>query len=128
MIIIQQFINIKGYKMKREINLSEIINGTLLSDACIALDRRKYARYKLTAKDEKFLKWLKNKFAKFGIHSFITRDNKNSGTFSLSIYFNSSPLPQLAELRGKWYRKINEKTIKVVPRDLKLTSTTLLFW
>jgi hypothetical protein len=31
-------------------------------------------------------------------------------------------------LRKKWYRKVNGKILKVIPRDLKLTPTTLLFW
>jgi len=39
-------------------SIHEIINGTLLGDGCIFLDRGKYARYKLTAKDEHFVSWI----------------------------------------------------------------------
>jgi DNA-binding XRE family transcriptional regulator len=108
--------------------LDEVITGTLLSDACIVLDRGKYARYKLTAKDKNFLLWFQRLSKRFSIKSFVSRENNSSRTFSLNIYVNTSPFPELEELRDKWYKKVNDETVKTVPRDLKLTPTTLLFW
>jgi DNA-binding XRE family transcriptional regulator len=108
--------------------LNDVITGALLSDACIGLDRGKYPRYKLTAKDKSFLLWFQKLLKKFSIKSFISRENNSSRIFSLNIYVNTSPFPELGELRDKWYKKVNGKILKVIPRDLKLTPTTLLFW
>lgn len=108
--------------------LNEVITGTLLSDACITLDRKKYPRYKLTSKDKNFLTWVRNFLNKFSIKSFISKERKGSRIFSLNIYINTSPFPELAKLREKWYKQINGKTQKVIPRGLELTPTTLLFW
>jgi len=112
--------------------LLELINGTLLGDACIKFDNYKYKKYfcyKLTSKDRKFIEWFKVLFQKFNIACWITPDNKVANTFALYFYINSCPYSkELLSLRNKWYKKINGKTIKVVPRDLKLTPTTLLFW
>ncbi len=46
----------------------------------------------------------------------------------LSFYITARPYKGLLSLRDKWYKEIKRKTIKVVPRDLNLTPTTLLFW
>jgi len=46
----------------------------------------------------------------------------------LGFYINARPYRELLHLRDKWYKEKKGKTIKVVPRDLELTSTTLLFW
>ncbi len=99
----------------------EIVNGCLLGNGCIFSDRGKYFRFKLTAKDKKFLEWVGMMLAPFGKVSY-TRDERN-GTHIL--YFRH---PIIRKLRKKWYKKVNGKTIKIVPNDLELTPTTLLFW
>ncbi|MEM7814613.1 MAG: helix-turn-helix domain-containing protein, partial [Candidatus Aenigmatarchaeota archaeon] len=115
------------------IDVFEIIEGSLLGDGSINIDNYKYGRYfcyKLTAKDRKFVEWVKLIFQKFGItNCWITCDNKILNTSSLYFYINNSPYSEkLISFREKWYKKINDKTIKIIPRDLKLTPTTLLFW
>ena len=115
--------------------LLEIINGTLLGDASIKFDNfnykkynKKYFSYKVVAKDRKFLEWIEMLFKKFKIYNcWISRDNnKNSAIFALWFYINK--YPEFLSLRDKWYKKVNNKTIKNVPRDLELTSTVMLHW
>ncbi len=110
-------------------NLSDIINGTILGDASINLKNSKYGKYfyyKLTAKDKRFLEWVKNILQKFKINnSWITPENNN---FALHFYINNCPYPQFLSLRQIWYKRENNKTIKTVPRDIELTPKILLFW
>lgn len=108
--------------------LLEIINGTLLGDASIRIWRSKYLYYFLHAKDKEFLKWVKITFDNFKIKNYIVLNNKIFNTFSLGFYINACPHKELLSLRKNWYIKVNEKTIKTVPKDIKLTSTVLLFW
>jgi hypothetical protein len=93
--------------------LNDVITGALLSGARIGLDRGKYPRYKLTAKDKSFLLWLQELLKKFSIKSFISRENNSSRIFLLNIYVNTSPFPELGELRGKWYKKVDGRTLKL---------------
>jgi hypothetical protein len=117
-----------------EINLLDIIRGSLLSDASIKLEsykNSKYFTFRLTAKDKNYLEWVRRIFNHFKIHCWITHDNKVSNVYSLCFYINTSPRhfsQELLNLRDKWYKKVNGKTVKTIPRDLELTPTTLLFW
>jgi len=108
----------------------EIVNGCLLGDGNIKEDKYKNKRYftfKLTAKDRNLLEWVEKKLNSLGIdNTWITEDRKK--VFNLNFYLNKYKIPELLNLRDKWYQKENGKTIKVVPRDLKLTPTTLFFW
>ncbi len=110
------------------VKLIEIINGTLLSDASVRIYKNKYYWYSLNARSPKFLKWVSKIFEKFKIPTYITVNNKISKVFTLGFYINARKHKWLLSLRNKWYKKINGKSIKIVPRDLKLTPTTLLFW
>ncbi len=102
--------------------LEDIINGLLLGDGCITIDKNKYCRLKVTAKDKKLLEWIKSKLERWGLRCYFTFDRRNE-TYSL---YTSHEL--FIRLRRRLYTKINGKTQKVVPRDLELTPTTLLFW
>jgi len=109
--------------------LAELLNGTLLGDAGIRVWKSRYGNYfyyKLSAKDKMSLLWYKKLFQKFGINCYISQDNKISETSALGFYMNKYSF--LLNLREKWYSKINGKTIKLVPSDLRLTPKTLLFW
>ncbi|MFH0890021.1 MAG: helix-turn-helix domain-containing protein [Candidatus Aenigmatarchaeota archaeon] len=106
--------------------LRSIINGSLLGDACIRVDKEKYFTFKYTAKDKKFLENLKKFFESYKIRCWITVDNP--GVHSLSFYINTCHYKQFMELRGKWYIKENGKTSKMLPDDLEITPTTLLYW
>jgi DNA-binding XRE family transcriptional regulator len=112
--------------------LFEIINGTLLGDACIQFDNYKYQKYfsyKLSAKDRRFLEWIKLLFEKFELNNcWISIENKNPTKFALYFYINSCPYRQLLELRDKWYKRVNGKSQKIIPRDLELNSIVLLHW
>lgn len=109
--------------------IGELLSGTLLGDANIQARRFKYGNYfyyKLTAKDKKFLRWCVKLFQKFGINCYITQNNKISRTFLSGFYMNKYDF--LLNFHKKWYKHVNGKVIKTIPRNLELTSTTLLFW
>jgi DNA-binding XRE family transcriptional regulator len=108
--------------------LFEVINGTLLGDASISVHLNKYYRYSLTAKSKEFLEWVSKIFSSFGIPTYITLNNKITNVYSLGFYINARGISELMKLREKWYTKVNGKTVKIVPKDLELTPTTLLFW
>ncbi|KXB06655.1 hypothetical protein AKJ51_03270 [candidate division MSBL1 archaeon SCGC-AAA382A20] len=111
-------------------NKIELLEGTLLGDASIQKQETPhgdYFYYKLTAKDEKLLEHYRKLFGKYGIkNTYIVQDNKSQGTFSLGFYMNKHS--KLPGLKQKWYKERNGKTLKVVPENLKLTSTVLLHW
>jgi DNA-binding transcriptional regulator YiaG len=112
--------------------LLNILNGTLLGDACILFDNYKYKKYfvyKITAKGQIFLFWLNSIFKTFQINnSWITEDKRNN-TISLYFYINNCPYTELMKLRDKWYRERKGKPAqKIIPRDLKLTPTVILHW
>ncbi len=108
--------------------LSELINGTLLGDASIRIYKNRYYYYSLNAKDKKFLEWNRRSFKKFNIPTYIALNNAISKVFTLGFYINARQNIELSSLRGKWYRRHNDKTVKVVPKNLEITPTTLLFW
>jgi DNA-binding XRE family transcriptional regulator len=108
--------------------LFEVINGTLLGDASIGVHLNKYYHYSLTSKSKEFLEWASKIFSSFGIPTYITLNNKITNVYSLGFYINTRNIDELMKLREKWYTKVNGKTIKIVPKDLELTPTTLLFW
>ncbi len=108
--------------------LEDVIHGTLLGDACIRVDRKKYYYYSLNAKDKNFLFWFKGIMERFDIPTYITVSNKQSKVFALGFYINARKSDYLLGLRNTWYTKIDDKTVKTFPNDLKLTPATLLFW
>ncbi|MDI6807046.1 MAG: helix-turn-helix domain-containing protein [Candidatus Aenigmarchaeota archaeon] len=108
--------------------LLELINGTVLGDASIRVDKNKYCYYSLNAKDKNFLKWIKRLFENFNIPTYITLNNATSKVFALGFYINARQKIKLLSLRRRWYKKENGKTQKIVPKDLELTPMTLLFW
>jgi hypothetical protein len=107
--------------------LFEIIKGTLLGDSSVRVYQNKYYYYSLTAKSKEFLEWVSKIFETFKIPTYFSF-NEVSEVFSLGFYINARNIDELMKLREKWYTKVNGKTIKIVPKDLELTPTTLLFW
>ncbi len=106
--------------------LTEIISGSLLGDGCIKVDKEKYFTFQYTAKDRNFLENLNEIFKRFAIRCWISRDNP--GIYKLGFYINNCPYPEFMHLREEWYRKVNGKTQKILPKDLEITPTTLLYW
>ncbi len=106
--------------------LNAIIDGNLLGDASIRSDKIKYFTFQLVSKDIGFLEWHRRMFKSYNIRCWISKNNPSM--YALGFYINSCPYQELLQLREKWYTKINGKTQKLVPRDLELTPTTLLFW
>jgi len=106
--------------------MDELLSGALLGDASVYSQNDKYFSYKITAKDKNFVEWLKELFNNFGIKCWISQDNPN--LFSVWFYINSCPYLELLSLRRKWYKRCNNKIIKTLPNDLKITPTILLFW
>ena len=106
--------------------LHEIINGNLLGDGSVRSQNNKYFSFKITAKDIEYAKWLHSVFKNFQIKCWISQDNQKM--FALWFYINSCPYPQLISLRNEWYKYKNSHIQKIIPRNLKLTPTTMLFW
>jgi DNA-binding XRE family transcriptional regulator len=104
----------------------EIIYGNLLGDSSIRSDKGKYFTYQAVGKDKKFLDWLEKKIENFGIKCWISKNKAD--LFLLGFYINSCPFPELISLREKWYKQEAGKTIKIIPKDLEVTSNVLLFW
>lgn len=77
--------------------LNEIINGSLLGDACIKVDKEKYFTFQYTAKDINFLENLNEIFKRFYIRCWIGRDNP--GIYKLGFYINNCPYPEFMHLR-----------------------------
>jgi DNA-binding XRE family transcriptional regulator len=108
--------------------LPDIINGTLLGDASVRIDKSKYYYYSLNAKDKNFLCWVKTLLERFNIPTYITVNNIVSKVFTLGFYINARKSQELLKLRSKWYKQENGKTAKIIPFDLKITPITVLFW
>ncbi len=106
--------------------LQEIINGSLLGDASIRSDKGKYFTFQIVSKDQRFLEWLAKFFNISRINCWISKSTLS--TFVLGFYINSSPYKNLLSLRTKWYNQINGRTRKILPSNLNITATTLLFW
>ncbi|MBI2675997.1 MAG: helix-turn-helix domain-containing protein [Candidatus Aenigmarchaeota archaeon] len=103
--------------------LEDTIDGNLLGDGSVFLDRGKYARFKITAKDESYLYWIGDMLKSQGLNIYFSKDKRNK-TFILYV----STGKFFTDLRKKWYRVDNGKTLKIVPNNLEINSTTLLFW
>jgi DNA-binding XRE family transcriptional regulator len=108
--------------------LEDIIHGTLLGDACISITSGKYFNYKHIAKDKNYLEWQSRILKRFGINGFIGMDNKDLRTYRLGFYINSRKIEFLDSLHSKWYKRLNGRNFKKIPRDIKITPTTLLHW
>jgi len=104
----------------------EIIHGILLGDGSIRSDKNKYFTFQLVAKDKELLEWFRKLYNNFGIKCWISKNKSN--LFLLGFYINSCPFAEFLSLRKEWYKQENGKTVKIIPRNLKLTPTTLLFW
>lgn len=117
----------KGIVIMNE-GLKDIIDGTLLGDACISISSGKYYNYKHVAKDRLYLEWQSRFLQDHGIKCHIGIDNKTTEVHRLGFYINSIKNEYLNSLHGRWYRKENERNIKVVPNNIKITSTVLLHW
>lgn len=102
----------------------QIINGLLLSDAC--LTKGNYLSINTSSND--FINYIYNSLPKYiwtntGIRIKNIYDKRSNKTFIMyrlqthtNLYFK--------ELRNKWY--LNNK--KVIPNDILITNKTLLFW
>lgn len=96
----------------------EIINGSLLSDGCVPLIKRyKNLYFTHSCKFEEYIDFLISNF------SFKTYKRKNERK-NISYELRTKCSKTWNEFRKKWYP--NEK--KEVPKDLKITPTTLLHW
>ncbi len=107
-------------------DLYDVIQGSLLGDGSIRSQNKKYFSFKISGRDERFVKWLEHLFNNFKIKCWISKDNQN--LFSVWFYINTCPYPTFLSLRNKWYKINNGKTRKIIPKNIQLTSTSLLFW
>jgi len=106
----------------------EFLNGELLGDGC--LNGLKYnnkitsARFTYGSKYKKYIYWLRNELDDIGIiqsgkiGEYIGQCNNKKFLYSSKSYV------ELSEVYKKWYP--NGK--KIVPKDIKLTPTTVRQW
>ena len=108
-------------------NLREILEGCLLGDGSILNEKDKYFRFIVASKSKKLLEWIgkiiKNISKKVNI--YYTQDKRNK-VWKMYVKFRNNEL--LISLERKWYKKVGNRRKKVIPKDLRLTPTVLLFW
>lgn len=109
-------------------NLLNIIEGGLLGDGCISTN----SNYLQEAKDRKYLEWLGKLLDKNGVkYKIAPTKSKSSYSKSQKPFYRlyTHCCPAFLEFRRKWYISNNQgRGIKRVPKDIKLSSTTLLHW
>jgi len=101
---------------------TEWINGELLGDGSLNSQYRYSARFVYGSKYLEYIKYVKDTLNSFNINiigKIYKKRNKRQGNISYS--YTSRAYEELAFIRKKWY----PKGIKIVPRDIKLTPTTL---
>jgi len=100
--------------------LLEFLNGSLLGDGCIHLAHHgKSASYEERDTHGEYLNWLSNQLLRLGVESRDIKKEKK-GTFVLGTKYYR----ELVKVRDKWYPNGKKK----VPKDIELTSTSLLNW
>jgi len=109
-------------------NLLNIIEGGLLGDGCVSTN----GNYLQEAKDRKYLEWLGKLLDKDGVkYKIVATRSKSSYSKSKKSFYRlyTHCCPAFLEFRRKWYISSNQgKRIKRVPKDIKLSSITLLHW
>ena len=102
-----------------------IIEGSLLGDGCISQN----GIYTQFAKDKKFLEWLAKVFSEIGLCCNVVPVRSRTSFSSSNAYeLYSHTCPALLLLRRKWYKRNEEKIVKRIPKDIKISGTTLLYW
>jgi len=113
------------YKHKlREVTLTqndlEIINGSLLSDGSITKGKKvKNYRFSHSSTNEEYIDYIKQELS-FNITKSKLKKRKNN---KIPYQLTTTHQKVFDDLRKKWY-----KNDKQVPKDLKLTKTTILHW
>jgi len=147
----------KIYSKRKKKNLScpnrltqeqqEIINGNLLGDGSLTymINHKNNSVFKMSQKQDniEYIKWLHNIYSPYSckiverktripsnVNGKINHDIENwNGKYSYECYFNSVAHPVFTELRKKWYMEpFVKNTVKIIPRDLKLTWLTAAIW
>jgi hypothetical protein len=94
-----------------DMKLKDIIEGCLLGDGSIKNDADKYFSFGVSARDEKFVEWIKQLLESFNIHCWIGHNEK---LHSVWFYINTCPYKELLLLEKKWYKKgEKEKGLKL---------------
>lgn len=109
----------------------QIIEGHLLGDASIVKANERTAAFSLRRqiRDKEYLEWTAHKLNRLRPDEFISElsiTDDRYGTTNDYANYKSSCKQILASIREKWYPKPDE--IKIVPRDLKLSSLMVAIW
>ncbi len=115
----------------------QFLTGELLGDGCLHRPSRLSARYVHGSKHKAYLQWLSTSLSSFGIRQIgkiqqIVGSNHVVKAYTSYLY-TSAHYVELLPLWRKWYRRATEeekgrRSIKIVPKDLKLTSLTCRQW
>ena len=110
-------------------NLSEFIDGWLLSDLCVFTQKNntKSAKIQGSFKHRGIAESISNSLSLFGVeqagciseHTTIEMNNRQFFSYQSRYYCD------LLDVRNKWY---NSDRKKIVPRDIILTPSTVMNW
>lgn len=124
----------------------EIINGNLLGDGhlCKIKGINYNSEFSIKQKSDniKYIEYLFDVYKPFSckiinyqqkkpstINGKINHNIENwNGEYTYGCKFRTISVPVFTELRKKWYRDIEGSSLKIVPRDLKLTWLTAAIW
>lgn len=114
-----------GNTIHIEQELAELLNGGAIGDGYIGSNSTFSAYYTQTNKHEDFIQWLSVQFHNLGVNGSIHKNvQERWGKERTSYTFCSRNYSDFLAFQKMWYP--NGK--KIVPQDLELTPSLLLFW
>ena len=111
----------------------EIIIGSLLGDGFLESKNKHTATYRVSraTKDNSYVDWHYNEFKNILTSppkNIVRIDNRNSIPY-YTTYIRSKTTVNFKDYHNKWYKKIGDKNIKIIPfEDIKITPIMLSVW
>jgi len=113
---------------------TNLIIGSMLGDGHLRkINKNDNASLTITraTSDRAYLEWEANIFdglwTKRCITDYSTWDERTDETYS-SSQFVSRTLIALNQFHARWYRRINDKFVKIIPNDLELNAEIIAVW
>ena len=116
--------------MKDYINIQSVIDGCLLGDGCLELNKNgKNASFRYISSSKQHVEFVHSYFKEYCTEDGqkIKRseyfDKRTNKTY-VHYYFRTKCLPIFTEQHNRYYKN----GIKIIPNDLNIDKTVLLFW